>query len=88
MKIADCSWPLRADEAAGAEDWSLRAIDHLCTEHVYAGKVAFSSFKCFGMGVDKFSARAMEMCNEAFVLPDNVAYEAVPQDALGGAHWV
>lgn len=86
MKIADCSWPLRADEAAGAEDWSLRAIDRLCTEHVYAGKVASSSFKCFGVGVDKFSARAMEVCNGAFVLPDNVAYEAVPQDALGGAH--
>jgi hypothetical protein len=79
MKLEACKWPLRSSTSVGNEEWSLRAVDRVCTEHVYASKCASTGFKMFGMAVDKVSARSLELCNACIVLPNNVAFEGVPQ---------
>lgn len=76
-------WPLRAALPEESSEWSLRSIDKVCVDHVYAARQATLGVRVIGMAVDKFSARGLEMANACIVLPDNVGFEAVPQVALG-----
>ena len=80
MRMAECSWPLRADgNADGQDDWSVRAIDRLCMHHVRACRRAAEGARVIGMAVDKFNARSLDLANACIVLPSNVGFEAVPQ---------
>ena len=87
MDLDACDWVLRADLPQDDGEWSLRAIDRLVTQHVYAGKMASAGIKRFGMAVDKYSAHLLDICNGVVVLPNNIAYEAVTQVAQIRSDW-
>lgn len=79
LDMEGCEWPLRCEEVDDEGDWSLRSIDRACTNHVYASRCASKAFKVMGLAIDQFSARALDLCNACFALPDGVAFEALPQ---------
>jgi hypothetical protein len=59
--------------------WDRRSVDRACLAHVVASKAAAKGVKHFGFAVDKANCRGIDLLNGFAVLPDNTAFELVPQ---------
>ena len=74
-------WPLRllpVDVDEGG--WSEREVDMTCAKHIAAIKYAMKNqVQHIGFACDKVQARGLCLFNAFVVLPDNTAFEMVPQ---------
>ena len=59
--------------------WEPRRVDKCCLRHTVAARKATRGITSFGMALDKVAGRGLHLQNAFFVLPSNVAFEALPQ---------
>ena len=77
-----CPWPVRSSSTEEELDWSTRAVDLTCSVQREASRAASLGWQNFGLACDKVSARGQELQNSFMVLPNNIAFELVPQAGL------
>jgi hypothetical protein len=77
-----CPWPVHCSSTQDEVDWSARAVDLTCSLHREASRAATIGWQNFGLACDKVSARGQELQNSFMVLPNNIAFELVPQAGL------
>lgn len=56
-----------------------REVDRTCAKHREASKIACHGMQSIGIAVDKVNARSIDLQNSFCVLPNNIAFELVPQ---------
>lgn len=84
LREPECEFPVRYHhDKNDTDDWSCRAVDRVCMEHVFATRFVSKGIKMIGLASDKYSGRNVELLNGCFVLPSGVAFEAVPQVLQG-----
>ena len=57
MKMVECSFPIRYYEKDLGDDWSARAVDRVCMDHVAASKYVSKGCKSMGLATDVFWQR-------------------------------
>lgn len=72
--------PLRSSSQR-EEGWGAREVDKTCAVHIHRSRLASMGHQNFGIALDKVNARGQDMQNAFCVLPDNKAFELVPQVA-------
>ena len=76
----ECPYKIWAEPAAPSDSWEPRAVDATCQIHIASTKKATTKVRCMGIASDKVGgARGLDLQNAFAVLPNNIAFELVPQ---------
>ncbi len=76
----DCEYPVQMAFVESSDDWSIRAVDRTCGEHVASCRAASDNQLFVGIAVDKVGGcRSLDLQNGFLVFPNNIAFELVPQ---------